>query len=61
MPKHANDTQRGMTERSDSATIIAGAAEDLAPRSPVKPQASATRAGAPGDTCLHRRPGRAAV
>ena len=27
-----------MTERSDSATIIAGAAEDPAPRSPVKPQ-----------------------
>jgi hypothetical protein len=49
-----------MTEHSDSATIIAGAAEDPAPRSPVKPQASATRVGALGDH-LHRRPGRVAL
>ena len=37
-----------MTERSDSATIIAGAAEDPAPRLPVKPQAPAIRVGALG-------------
>jgi hypothetical protein len=37
-----------MTERSGSATIIKGAAEDPAPLSPVTPQAPATRAGAPG-------------
>jgi hypothetical protein len=50
-----------MTERSDSATIIAGAAEDPASRSPVKPQASATRIGALGIIFLHRRPGRVAL
>jgi hypothetical protein len=38
-----------MTERSDSATTIKGAAEDPAPRSPVKPQAPATRVGALDD------------
>jgi hypothetical protein len=47
-----------MTERSDSAMIIAGAAEHPAPRSPVKQQAPAIRVGALGVTCLHRRPGR---
>ena len=43
-----NNPVRGMTERSDSATIIAGAAEDPAPRLPVKPQAPAIRVGALG-------------
>jgi hypothetical protein len=38
-----------MTERSGRATIIMDAAEDPAPRSPVKPQASATPAVALGD------------
>jgi hypothetical protein len=47
-----------MTERSDSAAIIAGAAEDPAPRSPVKPQASPPGPALSVITCLHRRPGR---
>jgi hypothetical protein len=38
-----------MTERSGSATIIAGAAEDPVPRSPVKPQGLGTRIGVPRD------------
>ena len=39
----------GMTERSGSATIIAGAAEDPVPRSGVKPQEPASRIGVPRD------------
>jgi hypothetical protein len=50
-----------MTERSDSAAIIAGAAEEPAPRSPVKSQASAIRAAFSAVTYLHRRPGRVAL
>jgi dodecin len=35
----------GMTERSGSATIIAGASQHVPPRSPVKPRASASQFG----------------
>ena len=45
---------RGTTERSGSLTIIAGAAEDPAPRPLVNPRRPATRTGAPGDR-LHAR------
>src|SRR5260370_37875513 len=38
-----------MTECSGSATIIAGATADPAPRSPVRPQAPTSRADALGD------------
>ena len=60
-PAHISQhcTLCGMTERSDSAAIMVGAAEDPAPRSPVKPQAPATPVGALGDsrTCIDDRAG----
>jgi hypothetical protein len=50
-----------MTERSDSATIIKDAAEDPAPPSPAKPQASATRTGALDDHLPASTPGTVAL
>ena len=54
-------TYGGMTERSDRLSIVGGAAEDPAPRSPVKPQETTTVTGALGGQLLRRRPGRVAL
>jgi hypothetical protein len=51
---HTERAECGMTERSGSATIIAGAAEDPVPRSPVKPEGRPPGSAFPAITCLHR-------